>query len=409
MLRIDRMPPPVRLATLAVTACAGSILAGTQAWADGAAARDRRPIVLTYVPAFKPVDLEALPYDKLTHICHAFATAAPDGSLRLAAHMPAPGLIERAHEHGVKVLLSIGGSASDPLLAPVAADTEKLARFVDQIIGYVAAQGYDGVDVDWEFPDSEASARGFIRLVEALRSGLEALEESSGRTYLMSRAVGGGWAYKHIPTSVFVDNFDFLNVMGYDCTGPWSDIAGHHAPIRPAAIAAGKPIVTVETLLNHWRVERGIPGSQLVLGLPCYGRGFKEADMYGTVAKRSSAHTAYAYSELVALMHEGWQTRRLDNGELWLIAPDGSEIIGFDDPESIARKCRWAQSLGLAGVFFWEASQGLMPDGSTPLVDAAVKALAPDPHESSPSSDSGPGPVPAGGWRVARFVSYATE
>jgi chitinase len=129
-------------------------------------------------------------------------------------------------------------------------------------------------------------------------------------------------------------------------------------------------------LLDHWRVERGIPASKLVLGLPAYGRGFKGAKRYGHVEKNSSAHTSYGYNELMQRASQGWTIKHLDNGEAWLIAPDQSEIIGFDDPAAITAKCQWAGELGLGGVFFWEGTQDIMPDGSTPLLDAAASAVA---------------------------------
>ena len=380
MLDYDRINPLVCFAMLTVALAAIATLYSTRAAAESGASADARPILLTYVPAFKSFDHADLPYDKLTHICHAFASASPEGEFEIAEFMPAPQLIDMAHRRGVKVLLSLGGAESDALLAPVAADPEKLERFIDSVIEFVVEQNYDGVDLDWEFPDSEASAKGMILMVEALRARLDTLSHEEDRQYLLTRAVGGGWAYKHIPTEVFVDNFDFLNVMGYDCAGPWHSVAAHNAPLTPASIAGDQPVDSVTALLDHWRVERGIPESKLVLGLPAYGRGFIGAQMYGPVTKDPAVHTAHSYSELVQLMQDGWQTRRLENGEVWLIAPDQSQIIGFDDPESIAMKSRWAVDQSLAGVFFWEASMDIMPDGSNPLIDAAAGAFVVEPE-----------------------------
>lgn len=50
-------------------------------------------------------------------------------------------------------------------------------------------------------------------------------------------------------------------------------------------------------------------------------------------------------------------------------------MYGYDDPESLARKSRWAKTEGFGGIFFWDMHGDLMPDGSHPLVNAAVKAL----------------------------------
>lgn len=349
--------------------------------------KESRPIVMAYLPGWVESTPDTVPLDKLTHICHAFIKADAQGKLIPESAMPNRPLIDAAHEHGVKVLLSIGGSESDVFLSPVAQDPTKLDRFINELIGYVKANDYDGVDLDWEFPTSDESAKGLILMIKRLRHEIDKLEAESGRDYLLTRAVGGGWAYTKIPTEVFRDNFDFLNVMCYDCTGPWSELAGHHSPLTASTEGAKHHVATAEQTLRYWRDERGLPASQLVMGMPAYGRGFRGVEMFGKVEKNSSAHTTYTYAQLKRMMDAGWTVKRMDNGAPWLVAPDGSEIVGFDDPESVRMKTRWALSQGFAGVFFWEATQDLLDDGSHPLIEAAAEA-ARSTRSDEPSRDT---------------------
>lgn len=342
-----------------------------QATDDGA----RRPILLAYLPAWVESTPDQVPLNKLTHICHAFIKADAQGHLVPERAMPNRPLIDAAHEHGVKVLISVGGSESDAFLAPVSADPAKLDLFVNELIDYVKTHDYDGIDLDWEFPNSEASARGLIRMIALLRQAIDKLEADSGRKYLLTRAVGGAWAYTHIPTEVFRDSFDFLNVMCYDCTGPWAELAGHHSPLTASTEGAKHNVATAEQTLKHWRDERGLPASMLVMGMPAYGRGFRGVEMFDTVENNSDAHTTYTYAELARKMAGGWTVKRMDNGAPWLVAPDGSEIVGFDDPESVQMKTKWAMSQGLAGVFFWEATQDRLTDNSHPLIEAAAEII----------------------------------
>lgn len=332
-----------------------------------------RPIVLAYLPAWVESTPDSVPLDKLTHICHAFIKADLQGHLITESAMPNRPLIDAAHQQGVKILISVGGAESDAFLAPVAHDPVTLDRFVNELIDYVKTHGYDGIDLDWEFPDSEASSAGLIRMIAMLRKEIDKLEEDSGRDYLLTRAVGGAWAYTHIPTEVFRDNFDFLNVMCYDCTGPWAELAGHHSPLTASTEGKAHNVATAVQTLKHWRDERGLPDSQLVMGMPAYGRGFRGVQMFDAVEKNSDAHTTYTYAELNAKMAEGWTVKRMDNGAPWLVSPDGSEIVSFDDPESIRMKTKWAMQQGLAGVFFWEATQDRLADGSHPLIETAAK------------------------------------
>jgi chitinase len=59
----------------------------------------------------------------------------------------------------------------------------------------------------------------------------------------------------------------------------------------------------------------------------------------------------------------------------WLVAPDRSEIICYDDSESIAIKTEWALKQGFRGVFFWQIAADRMPDGSNPLQETAHETL----------------------------------
>lgn len=333
-----------------------------------------RPIVLAYLPGWVKSTPDSVPLDKLTHICHAFIKADAQGRLIPESTMPNRPVIDAAHQHGVKVLISVGGSESDAFLSPITQDPEKLDRFVSELIDYVKTHDYDGIDLDWEFPTSDESAAGLIRMIVRLRAEIDKLEGESGRDYLLTRAVGGAWAYTKIPTEVFRDNFDFLNVMCYDCTGPWAELAGHHSPLGASTEGAKHNVATAQQTLSHWRDERGLPASQLVMGMPAYGRGFRGVPMFGLVEKNSDAHTTYTYAQLAQKVSEGWTVKRLDNGAPWLVAPDGSEVVGFDDPESVRMKTKWALSQGFAGVFFWEATQDRLTDGSHPLIEAAYEA-----------------------------------
>ena len=59
----------------------------------------------------------------------------------------------------------------------------------------------------------------------------------------------------------------------------------------------------------------------------------------------------------------------------WLIAPDRSGVIGYDDAQSASLKTEWAMKLGLRGVFFWEIGADRLEDGTNPLQEASRARL----------------------------------
>ena len=71
---------------------------------------------------------------------------------------------------------------------------------------------------------------------------------------------------------------------------------------------------------------------------------------------------------------QGW-TRRWDDETKnpWLVSPDGSMVIGYDDAESVGLKTEWAMKRGFRGVFFWQVAADRLPDGTNPLQEASRK------------------------------------
>jgi chitinase len=124
--------------------------------------------------------------------------------------------------------------------------------------------------------------------------------------------------------------------------------------------------------------KRGLPADRLAVGIPLYGRGFAVDEPYASTKGLPKARMpSPTYVNLRKLhLNEGW-TRRWDDETKtpWLIAPDKSRVIGYDDAESVALKADWAMKQGFRGVFFWQVNQDRLPDGTNPLQDAARKAF----------------------------------
>ncbi|GHH04078.1 RICIN domain-containing protein [Comamonas sp. JC664] len=323
---------PVSIKSLALAAaCVTTLLACSGAPdeatvdADAVGSTERAALatrVVGYLPTWAG-DVNALQYDKLTHINYAFALPTPQGGLTGVSSNDARlrSLVQTAHARGVKVLIAVGGwnNGDDSGFEQLAANASTRTAFVNNLIQFVNATGLDGVDLDWEYPDPGASAQNFAALVRELGAALRA------RGKLLTAAViANGYYGEGIPTSTFSD-FDFLNIMAYD--------GGHPHSTYDFAVQS----------LNYW-VNRGLPRSKAVLGVPFYGR---------------SPSSYVAYSELV----------RRDSQAPY---KDWVGDVQYNGIATIQAKSRLALQQG-GGVMIWELSQDTQ--GATSLLSAIAQVV----------------------------------
>jgi chitinase len=309
-----------------------------------------------------------------THLCHAFITADENGVVRTNRNVPSRALTAQAHQAGTKVLLSLGGWGWDKQFAAMVSKPEAEDRYVTSVLEMVEAFDYDGIDLDWEYPDTSEETVGFERLARRFREELDNLGAKKNRQMIQTMAAAANAnTLKWLSNELLLETMDWVNVMTYDMAGDWTDYAGHHSPLFASAKQPGSPRST--ELSMKYLIERGMPANRLALGIPLYGKGFAVSQPYASTKDKKPGQRAPGghYSKLMELQKEQRWTRQWDDETKnpWLVSPDRSAVIGYDDADSVALKTEWAMKLGLRGVFFWEINQDRLADGTNPLQDAA--------------------------------------
>jgi len=192
--------------------------------------------------------------DRVTHVNIAFIN--PDTAGNFRQDLPLRNFIDEAHNKNVLVLPSIAGGGPHTYYSNLLRD-DKRQVFVANLVSMVMRYGFDGVDVDLEGNDIDSNYEAFV-------TELSAALKPAGK--IMSAAIAT--VYKDKLSDKALDQFDFLNIMSYDRTGPWNPRKpGHHSPYTMA-----------EEDLEYWNSTRSIPKNKLVLGLPFYGYGFGSPD-----------------------------------------------------------------------------------------------------------------------------------
>src|SRR5689334_22233328 len=101
--------------------------------------------------------------------------------------------MKKVHHH-LKVILSIGGWTWSDNFASAAGTPENRMRFSKSAVTLMKDWGFDGIDIDWEYPDNDDEATNFDLLLQAVRDELDsyASQNSPGHRFLLSIAAPAG-------------------------------------------------------------------------------------------------------------------------------------------------------------------------------------------------------------------------
>lgn len=326
-----------------------------------------KSVVVGYYPAWLKSTLPAenIQYENLTHINHAFAWPEADGSIVAYDNLIYPQLNQKAHREGKKVLIALGGWGQSDGFSPMAANSTTRASFIQNIIEFCQRNGYDGMDIDWEFPANVTDRNNLTLLVYELR---QAFNEKK-LTLLLTMAVpASDWSGKWFDFSTLKAHVDWFGCMTYDIHGNWSDHAGHNAPLYAPA---NDPCGSVHTGIQYLNLTRNVPKEKILLGIPFYGKLFHATSLHAP----SSGGNDIIYSKIVPLIGKNWVYRWDDVSKVpYLISTNSAELISFDDTVSVRLKCEYAQQNGLAGAMIWALGQDVI-GFNQPLLEAVGRAM----------------------------------
>ncbi|MBE0362554.1 chitinase [Pseudoalteromonas ulvae UL12] len=294
-----------------------------------------------------------IPWDKITHINYAFAHVDAENKVSIgnpnavnnaATNMEWPGVegaemdpsfsytghfnllnkYKKLHPD-VKTLISVGGWAETG--GYFGADGNRVASggfytmttnadgsinhagidaFAKSSVEFIQRYGFDGVDIDYEYPSSMNDAghpddfpisnarraglnASYNVLMKRLREELDMAGEKAGKHYMLTIASpSSGYLLRGMETFQATQYLDYVNIMSYDLHGAWNDHVGHNAALydtgKDSELAAWNVYGTKEFegigyLNTDWAVTyfRGaLSAGRINIGVPYYTRGFKD-------------------------------------------------------------------------------------------------------------------------------------
>jgi len=348
----------------------------TESSLKGAAIQQRLPkrLVADYTYGSKyaipPYDIAQIPFHKLTHINYASIPWGPDGSLQIPSGFMNPELISRAHAAGVQVLLLTGGD-----FAAAENDPHVLDAVIANLQNFVTANDYDGLDIDWEFPQNATDEHFFNTLMTRLRAALPSPR------YTLSIDVAP-WNTPFYGVKQLREKINYFNLMVYDCAGPWTSVGHFNSPIfwdnrdpQPSECQpGGSDQQTIDMFLKL------VPPLQINMGTPFYGYLYPDINQLFGACPTGSCSTTFAqtYGKNIKQLinQQGW-TRHYDSVAMvpYLLKDDGSPgFITYDDADSTYVRVWYSDwTRGVGGTFMWALDEDY--DGhSQDLLDAMYRA-----------------------------------
>ena len=332
-------------------------------------------ILLGYVGADTPVSRGDA--EKLTHIHAAFGKLLPDGSVQIGSH-GILGQMDRLRRWnpGLRICVSIvnGEPRAFTTVCREPALREAFARSCREL---VESGGFDGVDLDWEYPcvttnGSDASPDDRENFTLALRAVRRELDRLPGRATLSIAAAAEPFYTRCVDLPAAARCLDYLCLMTYDLKGNPHAVAGHHTAlfettgdVFPNSCAGALELFC----------RQGVPREKLLMGAAFYSRKWVEVpDRYHGLLQLSPRGAGYGpgYGELKEnFLGKGGFTYHWDDEAKAPYLFDGSTFLSFDDPRSLGEKCRYVLREGYGGLFYWD--HGSDPTGE--LLDALWQGL----------------------------------
>jgi len=327
---------------------------------------------------------------KVTRINYAFANlqngVIVEGFAHDADNFAALNALKKENPR-LTILVSVGGWTWSGNFSDVALTKQSRKLFIESAVSFVEKYNLDGLDIDWEYPGMIGNGNRFrpedkqnyTLLLKELRDRFNHEEKKLHRHLVTSIATGASTDFlEHTEISKVQRYVDTINLMSYDYYVPsWDKTTGHHAPLftnpaDPKKISADRTV--------HEYESAGVPASKLVLGVPFYGKSWASvsATGHGLFQPGTVAPNTYLpYSSLPALQNNGY-IRYWDatSSAPYLYNLDAQIFISYEDPESLAAKCKYVLDHNLAGVMFWEYSSD--PAGSLlQSIDTGLHRAAP--------------------------------
>ncbi len=275
-----------------------------------------------------------------------------DAGGSITGDVQSPQGMEAARAAGLRIVPSIQNAGFNrEAVAAIIHDPARRAQHVQDLVALVTANGFDGLDLDYESLNPE-DRDDFSLFVEELAAALHARDKLLSIAVHPKTEEPGTWngpqAQDYARLGAAVDEF---KIMTYDYH--WS--TSEAGPIAP--------LDWVDQVLAY--AATVVPPEKTYLGVPFYGY-----DWTGSTGEPLN----WRQATKLASQNNAELQRDASSGEAWFTYGDGRHTVYFNDAETLRQRLQAAfeRHPALAGVAIW-ALGGEDPENWTIISQADRK------------------------------------
>jgi chitinase len=301
----------------------------------------------------------------------------------IKGNIPYINTILKKRNQSLKTIISVGGASLSQNFSLLVNSENGRKMFAKNSVDFLDTYGFDGLDLDWEFP-SEKDKDNLAFLLYDIREFMTARESKTGKKYILTVAVTGNPLYisKMYNVSSLNQFCDYINIMAYEYRGPWSSYTGHTSPLFPNPNDPQKSpsaSMAVDAYLKY-----GMDAEKLVLGLTFIGKGFTNVPPYKNGLMQpfkaspdeEVADLNFEYRDIVQ-KNSTWFWD-VNSSASWIYNPKEQNglFITFSSPLAVQATCLYSRFKDLGGIMIWAIWADTPRGSQNSLFDNMLKAFA---------------------------------